>query len=96
MSLYSVPTNDPAYTVELGFSRDTYTYWFAVYEGEQLVSNSPGGELRSLLQLVAATWGYVAWDEATDVARQLRDDAAWVADATDDPASRYLASALSA
>lgn len=93
MSLYEAPAKDPAYTVEVGFTVDDHTFWFFVYEGTHEVSGEMG--LPSLYHLVKATWGYVDWPAARELARRLRDDAAWVADAKDDLASRYLADALS-
>jgi hypothetical protein len=94
VSLHEAPALDPRYSVELGWQKDTATYWYAVYQDEQLVSCSPGEELKTLLQLVRATWGYVDWPESGDLPRRLRDEAAWVTEAKDDPASRFLARAL--
>jgi hypothetical protein len=96
MSRYQAPAFDPLQLVELGYDAETQTFWYQVFEGRELISFGPPGEdLRSLIDLVRATWGYVDWEAATDQAKKLHSEAAWAAHArSGDPSSRYLARVL--
>ncbi|MDP9430109.1 MAG: hypothetical protein M3Q47_15160 [Actinomycetota bacterium] len=94
MSSYrDVPVLDPRYLAKLGYDPTVHLYWYEVWEGPELISTDL--DVRTLIELVRMTWGYVDWDEAADLARKLRDEAAWVALAKQfDPATRYLARVL--
>ena len=96
MSKYLMPSLDPRYGIEAGFDAESRTFWYHVWHDMELVSFAgPGLEMITLIDLVRRTWGYIDWPAATKVARMLRDDAAWVSQASaGDPSTYYLARTL--
>ena len=98
MSRYTVKGFDPSNQITVGYTRRFSSYWITVEtpEGETLLSEP--GELLTLHDLVAYSWGTVDWPSEADVLRQLRDDAAWVDQAAHDgkpgEVTRVLSAAL--
>ncbi len=77
MSVHDVSSRTRGFDVQVGWSDDEQSYWFAVYKsGSDEPSDAGGldGELPSLQHLIAATEVYVRWDDETTVRHQLAED----------------------
>ena len=98
ISRYEISGFDPANKITVGYTRRFPGYWVSVQTPEGETLRSEAGQLLTLHDLVAYTWGTVDWASQSGVLRQLRDDAAWVDQAAHDgrpgEVTRVLSTAL--
>jgi hypothetical protein len=93
-----VPTRDPAYTAEVGWTRSLPGYWFAVYDQDHRPLGQGGVEpLLTGYDLVAATEGVIDWDRVPEETLRALRDAPWVEQAYEEdghPAASRILRAL--
>ncbi len=75
MSRYVVSGYDKRMRIMVGFSRD-YGYWYVGHEEgvDRAVMQSDPDAVKTLHELVRATWGVVDWTREQSTLRRLRDD----------------------
>src|SRR6266516_5805290 len=85
MSVYKVTSKTTIHRIDVGWSRDAHSYWYALYDlsgTDPEASPSDGlcaskgmkGELPTVYDLLRATWGYVEWRQEQATRRQLKED----------------------